>query len=118
MPVKILLVEDSTSDALLLQESLAETRLAAFEFTHVECWADALPHIGQPEVFDVLLLDLSLPDISGRETFVRARVEAPHLPIVVLTGQANEGDWAWRLCGRASRTTWSKARPMPGRSCG
>ena len=40
----------------------------------------------------MLLLDLSLPDITGRETFVRARAEAPHLPIVVLTGQANEAD--------------------------
>jgi signal transduction histidine kinase len=90
--VRILLVEDSASDAMLLQESLAETGLAAFEFTRVDCWADALPHLRQPEAFDVLLLDLSLPDISGRETFVRARAEAPHLPIVVLTGQANEGD--------------------------
>ena len=40
--------------------------------------------------FDVLLLDLSLPDITGRDTFVRARAEAPHLPIVVLTGVADE----------------------------
>ena len=40
--------------------------------------------------FEVLLLDLSLPDITGRDTFLRARAEAPHLPIVVLTGEANE----------------------------
>ena len=90
--VRILLVEDSASDAALLQESLAETGLEAFEFSHVENWADALQSMGQQPPFDVLLLDLSLPDISGRETFVRARAEAPHLPIVVLTGQANEAD--------------------------
>jgi len=40
--------------------------------------------------FDVLLLDLSLPDVTGQETFLRGRVEAPHLSIVVLTGEANE----------------------------
>jgi two-component system CheB/CheR fusion protein len=40
--------------------------------------------------FDVVLLDLSLPDITGRDTFIRARAEAPQLPIVVLTGQADE----------------------------
>jgi signal transduction histidine kinase len=90
-PVRILLVEDSASDAALLQESLAQTGLETFEFTHVETWADALQCLGQ-QAFDVLLLDLSLPDISGRETFLRARAEAPHLPIVVLTGQANEAD--------------------------
>jgi signal transduction histidine kinase len=88
-PVRVLLVEDSPSDAVLLQESLAETRPGEFNFTHVESWADAAQCLRQQQ-FDVLLLDLSLPDISGRETFVRARAEAPHIPIVVLTGEDNE----------------------------
>jgi signal transduction histidine kinase len=85
----VLLVEDSRSDAFLLQESLAESELGGFDFTHVECWADALQCLRQKQ-FDLLLLDLSLPDITGRETFLRARAEAPRLPIVVLTGEANE----------------------------
>jgi signal transduction histidine kinase len=38
----------------------------------------------------VLLLDLSLPDSTGRDTFVRARAAAPQLPIVVLTSVADE----------------------------
>jgi signal transduction histidine kinase len=88
-PVRVLLVEDSPSDVVLLQESLAETRPGEFHFTHVESWADAAQCLRQQQ-FDVLLLDLSLPDITGRETFVRARAEAPHIPIVVLTGEANE----------------------------
>jgi signal transduction histidine kinase len=88
-PVKILLVEDSASDAALLQESLAETGNGEFDFTHVESWTEAGEHLRQ-HPFDVLLLDLSLPDITGRETFLRARSEAPHLPIVVLTGETNE----------------------------
>ena len=89
MPVRVLLVEDSPSDAVLLQESLAEARPGEFDFTHVECWAEAVQCLRQKQ-FDVLLLDLSLPDITGRDTFLRARAEAPHLPIVVLTGEANE----------------------------
>jgi signal transduction histidine kinase len=88
-PVRVLLVEDSASDALLLQESLGETRPGEFNFTHVETWAEAVRCMHDKE-FEVLLLDLSLPDITGRDTFLRARADAPHLPIVVLTGEANE----------------------------
>ena len=87
--VRVLLVEDSPSDAGLLQESLAQAEAGGFEFTHAESWAEAAGHLSRQR-FDVLLLDLSLPDITGRDTFVRARAEAPELPIVVLTGQADE----------------------------
>ena len=74
--VKILLVEDSPSDAALLQESLLQSDSGGFEFTHAESWAEAAAHLREQR-FDVLLLDLSLPDITGRDTFVRARAEAP-----------------------------------------
>ena len=87
--VRILLVEDSPSDSLLLQESLSEAVVGGFNFTHVECWADAVRCLHDKE-YDVLLLDLSLPDVTGQETFLRARAEAPHLPIVVLTGGGDE----------------------------
>ena len=60
-----------------------------FRFTLPESWAEAAAHL-QKQSFDVLLLDLSLPDSTGRDTFVRARAAAPHLPIVVLTGVADE----------------------------
>jgi signal transduction histidine kinase len=87
--VSILLVEDSPSDAALLQEALTYDTGSEFRFTLAETWAEATAQL-QADTFDVLLLDLSLPDSSGRETFVKARAQAPHLPIVVLTGQADE----------------------------
>ena len=87
--LKVLLVEDSPSDAALLRESLCQDGAGEFDFTHAESWAEAAAHLHEQR-FDVLLLDLSLPDITGRDTFVRARSEAPHLPIVVLTGEADE----------------------------
>jgi signal transduction histidine kinase len=87
--VSILLVEDSGSDAFLLQESLSQLEGGGFRFTLAECWAEAAAQL-QKRSFDVLLLDLSLPDSIGRETFVRAREAAPNLPIVVLTGEADE----------------------------
>jgi signal transduction histidine kinase len=88
-PVRILLVEDSPSDASLLEASLTQSNLGRFEFTHVECWAAALEQL-QRRRFDVLLLDLFLPDSSGRETLLRAQEAAARLPIVVLTGVADE----------------------------
>ena len=88
-PLKILLVEDSPSDAALLQESLTQSGFERFEFTHAERWAVAAQNLRQGH-FDVLLLDLSLPDSAGRDTFLQARAEAPHLPIVVLTGVEDE----------------------------
>jgi len=87
--IRVLLVEDSASDASLLQESLAEVRPGEVEFTHAESWNEAATFLHQAQ-FDVLLLDLSLPDVTGRDTFLRARAEVPDLPIVVLTGAANE----------------------------
>jgi PAS domain S-box-containing protein len=87
--IKILLVEDSPSDADLLQQSLQQTGIGRFEFTWVESLGDALERLNEG-TFDVLLLDLSLPDSSGPDTFRRARQAAPHMPIVVLTGVHDE----------------------------
>ena len=88
-PLKILLVDDSESDSALLRESLDEFSPGAFEFVHVGRWTEAREQLRR-HPFDLLLLDLSLPDVSGRDTFRRARAEAPHLPIVVLTAETSE----------------------------
>ena len=87
--VKILLVEDSPSDAALVQESLSETGLGQFQFTHVETLAEAIKQACQT-TFDVALLDMTLPDSSGQATFLRFRAEAPALPIVLMTSMNNE----------------------------
>jgi signal transduction histidine kinase len=87
--VRVLLIEDSPSDAALVEESLAEEGLGQFEFTNVETLTEAIRQI-QEASFDVALLDLTLPDISGRATFLSARAQAPALPIVVMTSVADE----------------------------
>jgi PAS domain S-box-containing protein len=87
--IHILLVEDSPSDADLLRQTLSQAGAGRFEFTWVERLEDALARLVEPS-FDVLLLDLSLPDSSGPDTFRRARKAAPRLPIVVLTGAGDE----------------------------
>jgi PAS domain S-box-containing protein len=88
-PVRILLIEDNPVDAELLQLTLHRASPGDFEFTCVGRLAEAVARLGQ-ESFDVLLLDLSLPDSFGLETFRRAHHAAPHTPIVVLSGGDDE----------------------------
>jgi len=84
-PLRALLVEDNPGDARLLREMLAEVTSPRFELTHVGLLDRALQHLRRT-TFDVILLDLLLPDAQGFETFARVQVDAPRVPVVVLTG--------------------------------
>jgi PAS domain S-box-containing protein len=88
-PVRVLLVEDSPSDAQLLCEYLGQYPLQAFEVQRAECLAEAVD-LSRQSTFDVTLLDLTLPDSSGLETCVRMREAARGVPIIVLTGVDDE----------------------------
>lgn len=88
-PIKVLLVEDNSGDAYLLEEDLRDVPGQEFDLTHVECLDEASARLRQEE-YDVVLLDLSLPDSSGLDTVKRAYSEAPTVPIVVLTGRDDE----------------------------
>ncbi len=87
--LRVLLVEDSASDAALLQEHLLDVEFERFEVTHVERLDQALTRLGK-QAFDVVLLDLSLPDSSGLDTLVRAQQEAPGVPLIILTGLSDQ----------------------------
>lgn len=89
LPIKVLLVEDNPGDARLLREALAETARGRFDLTHVDRLGEALLRLEEGR-FDIILLDLSLPDAQGLDTVVWAHGQVPHLPIVVLTGLENE----------------------------
>jgi signal transduction histidine kinase/DNA-binding response OmpR family regulator len=88
-PIHLLLVEDSPTDALFLQEALAQVPSAQFRLTHRERLAEALDHLSQ-EPCDVILLDLGLPDSQGLGTLVKLLEQTPRTPIVVLTGLEDE----------------------------
>ncbi|SDT86891.1 response regulator receiver modulated diguanylate cyclase [Verrucomicrobium sp. GAS474] len=81
--MRILLIEDNRGDALLLEETLKETNLV-FEIRQCEMLQDGID-LAQKESFDLVLLDLSLPDSSGAATVARAGKAFWKIPVVVLT---------------------------------
>ncbi len=87
--IKILLVEDNPGDAFLIQESLREGHLMQFKVTQVEQLQEAFLALNHQD-FDIILLDLFLPDSQGLNTFTEILPKANHLPIVVLTGLNDE----------------------------
>ncbi|MHC5848361.1 PAS domain-containing hybrid sensor histidine kinase/response regulator [Nostoc sp.] len=87
--IKVLLVEDNPGDVFLLQEFLKEVTTVVVDLMRVERLSEALNYLAK-EIFDVILLDLSLPDSQGLETFVIAHVQAKATPIIVLTGIDDE----------------------------
>jgi signal transduction histidine kinase len=87
---KILLAEDSPTDAILVRAALEQTDSTEFEVHHVERLSDVLERL-VTETFDILLLDLGLPDSQGLETLSKIRMRSNQIPVVVLTGLADEG---------------------------
>ena len=87
--LRLLLVEDSPGDALLLSEQLADSSLGEFEVEHVESTAAAIEHL-EARVADCVLLDLTLPDVRGLDALVEIRRIAPEAPVIVLVGAGQE----------------------------
>lgn len=88
-PIQILLVEDDKTAARLLQDILMEITTTPFELHHAGRLSEALTAITNQR-FDLILLDLGLPESRGMETFARVHAHAPGLPIIVLTGSDDE----------------------------
>ena len=83
--IRILLVEDNPGDVGLVQAYLAEEHDLSIELEHVERFADCLRQLADRH-FDVVLLDLNLPDSAGLETLHHVLEHSPLVPVVVLTG--------------------------------
>jgi signal transduction histidine kinase len=86
---RILLVEDNPGDARLTQVLLAEAGVQPADVVHVASLAEASTLLGAG-AFDVVLLDLSLPDAHGLAGVVAMQTLCPHLPVVVLSGLDDE----------------------------
>jgi PAS domain S-box-containing protein len=91
--LKILLIEDNPGDARLITEALIESERinpgsSAFDLTLSTRLSEGLEQLEKE--FDVVLLDLSLPDAFGLDTLLRVKEKAPHTAVIVLTGNDDE----------------------------
>lgn len=86
---EVLLVEDDRSEALVFERLLAGNAAVSFAVTHAKAAREAASHLACKR-FDVVLLDLFLPDSQGLDTVCSITAHAPDVPIVVLTSLADE----------------------------
>ena len=87
--MKLLLVEDNDLDARDVVELVSAGCSEGMTVQHVHTCAGALAALKSPEEFDVILLDLTLPDSRGEETVARLMGQNPSTPCVVLSGTDN-----------------------------
>lgn len=86
--LRILCFEDNPGDAVLLKSYLEEAYPGGFSCEHVERLALGMKLIKNQE-FDIVILDLGLPDSKGIETFYKLQGMFPELAIIVVTGNTD-----------------------------
>lgn len=88
-PTTVLLVEDNPGDARLIREMLSEAGRSGFQLAEASRLDEACARLARGGI-EVILLDLSLPDVQGLETVRKVVACAPAIPVVVLTGLDDE----------------------------
>ena len=87
--LNILIIEDDAVDKKLLERFLSRSSLGVFNVTSVSVLKDALA-IVQSEPIDIVLSDLGLPDSTGTQAIEQLNRVAPHVPVIVMSGQDDE----------------------------
>jgi glutamate dehydrogenase (NAD(P)+) len=84
-PIRILAFEDNLVQLKLIERLLLESQRPAFDITSAGTLAEGL-RLLRERSFDLILLDLVLPDSQELETFARVQAHAGTIPIVILSG--------------------------------
>ena len=86
---RILIVEDNPGDALIIEDLLFE-KIKSLRTTIVTSFKDAKNVLsGAESEFDIILLDLSLPDKAGSDLIVETINICNDIPVIILTGYAD-----------------------------
>jgi diguanylate cyclase (GGDEF)-like protein len=87
--IKVLLIEDNPEYANLLKRILSKEKRPPFDLESANSLQAGLGQLVRCDI-DVILLDLTLSDSKGLDTFTRLHTQAPTVPIVILTGFDDE----------------------------
>jgi two-component system cell cycle response regulator len=87
--VRVLLIEDNPTAALVLEGLLEAAAVTQYVVTTVGCFAEAQEQLTQ-QPWDVVLLDLVLPNGEGVELVRRVKGLAPQVPVVIITATDDE----------------------------
>ena len=87
--LKILMIDDNPGDIRLIQEMLVAVGDNLYELRHADCLTSGLKQLEKND-FDIILLDLGLPESQGLSTLNRITPQTAEIPIVVLTGSIND----------------------------
>src|ERR1700681_754956 len=87
--INVLLIEDNPGDTRLIRELLQEAKGVPTGLLCADRLSTGLELLSKGGV-DVVLLDLSLPDSKGFDTFSKVHTHAKELPVIILTGLDDE----------------------------
>lgn len=88
-PLRVLLIESDPSDAELIQTRLATIQNPPIQLGCADRLSTGLTRLAG-RGFDLVLLDLNLPDCRGFATFTKTSAAAPGVPVIVLTNIDDE----------------------------
>ena len=87
--IKILYVEDEIDHVILMREFTREIKNVHYEMTHVQQLYEALLELDS-ERYDIVMLNLSLPDKQGLDIITMVCERAPEIPVIVMTSMDDE----------------------------
>jgi len=87
--IDILLVENNPKDVRLFKKNLVQAGEEQFDLTCTGLLTDTIEYLDKDK-YDIVMMDLSLPDSTGFNTFISVRMHAPQVPIIVLTDNHDE----------------------------
>jgi signal transduction histidine kinase len=87
--LRVLLLEDNLGDARLVREFLRDAQSGALSLDHAQSLAQAHELLSTSE-YDAALIDLSVGDSEGIETFRAVRATSPRVAVIVLSGLSDE----------------------------
>jgi len=94
-PIKILLIDNNPEDVSEISEKLAESQTDQFECIHIDHLSDGLEPLVN-HVFDIIMIDLSLPGGNGYDTFVEIHQASPDIPVITMS-RVRDDDLATRV---------------------